>query len=354
LQSNRTPATNELFAAVLDVAARLGDQGLIDLYERVLADSNEPPAVRTAGAHGLGTMTDRDRRERATQDLVRAMADTERTERSVRLAAVQEISKVATLGAVRNALLERVNPANERDRSIQDAAWQALLELASKLPDVNYRTAIGLADTVGQMPAQTQAEHDVRSQRRVAMLEMAAAKLENLRKQPNVNVVNLSVELADVYQNVGDEYFLLNRWDRAWTDYGLALDLRQQPDVKPITPQSITGYLAERIEKSYLFAGKYKDAVAFAGKRSAEGPRERATMGALIRNEVDRLINDGKLNEASQLADEALHRMNPPLDSDVISDLNDYQRKINQRLSSQEKQGAAPGGAGGQSAAGVH
>jgi hypothetical protein len=76
-------------------------------------------------------------------------------------------------------------------------------------------------------------------------------------------------------------------------------------------------------------------------------PGEKATMESLIRDAVDRLVNAGKLTEANQLAELAL-KMDPPVEPYIKAQLQDYQRQINDRLSSQGKQGAAPGGVGGQ------
>lgn len=350
LPTDRSLAESERYAVLLNLAANLGDQSLLNRYQAALTDAGQPVPVRLAGAHGLGSITDRDGREVAAQSLVGALGD---NDRAIRYEAARELAKVGTLSAVRQALLDRTNPDIERDNSVRDAAWQTLLELAAQ-PDVTARAAINLADNAGRVPEKAPPEvKRLASQRRVAMLEVAVPKMQAAIKRPGANVANLSVQLADLYQNIGDEYFNLGNaggWDRARANYSQALDLRQQPDV--VTAPSIISTLTEKIERSYLSAGRYQEAVAFASKRSQIGlTEEKANMPALIRNEVDRLINAGKLAEAKQLADLALQKMDPPLESYMAQQLRDYQRQINERLSSQGKQGAAPGSVGGQSSA---
>lgn len=342
MPNERSPAMSERYAALLYLAATLGDQTLLGNYMRALGDTKEPVKVRLAGADGLGAITGRDS-DRAAQALVGALGD---DDKNVRFEAVRELAKVGSLNAVRQAVLNLTNPGVERDNSVREAAWQTLLEVAAK-PDVSARNAIDLADAAGRAPANAPPElKRLVSQRRVAMLEVAVPKMQAAIKRPGANVADQAVQLADLYQNIGDEYYNLSAFDRARTNYSQAFDLRQQQGANP--PQVIAS-LTEKIEKSYLMAGRYQEAIAFASKRAQTGADEKATMSSLIRNEVDRLFTAGKLTEANQLADLALQKMDPPLESYMVQQLRDYQRQINERLSSQNKQGAAPVSVGGQS-----
>jgi hypothetical protein len=91
-----------------------------------------------------------------------------------------------------------------------------------------------------------------------------------------------------------------------------------------------TGALTERLMDAYLLTGDYNKATDFAANSIAINTANQEAMGTKLRNEVDRLRRDGKVDDALKLID-AINEMRTQLATPVLDFIHQVEQELRVR-----------------------
>ena len=174
-------------------------------------------------------------------------------------------------------------------------------------------------------------------QRQILVLKQLAAKLTADKK------LN---DLAVTQQQIADASVVLKDMESAVTYYKLALDYYLGQNARGLQLESVIN----AYQRALLESGKYADAIAFTQQMLAQDPT-RQQLASAIRAYADSLVQSGKpedLRKAADLIEQAL-KMQPPLASQYVSQLEDIRQDINKKLNESSPPATGPRSANGSS-----
>jgi HEAT repeat protein len=299
----------ELRVAALDALAPLKDQDMVSLGRALLTKEDSSPAVRQATLRVLGELGDR-----LAADTIIDVLQAEHRDPNMRKLALDALGKSGGLEYAQ-ILYNFMQPRNEPDPTVQEAAWQAF---RGALPRATDDQLVDAARLLKPEPArhiyvaQTLAER-FRQQRK---LDEWAAQLRNIADD-EMSLPTKSLASAAEHYTQALTYWLDNKG----------------------APQTIDE-LTEKALSARLEAAQYVQAAAFAEsaiKRQDLAGKE--VVGRVIKNEADTLRTKRDFKKALELIDAAL-KMNPALDERHQTDLKTIRADIEATMSAGS--GAAP------------
>ena len=292
----------DLRVAALDALGALQiEESVIVLAQRLLAAGQpEPPVqVRQAALRALGALGKRE----AGDIIFRAL--TADREPDVRLAALDALARVGTVGEHGALLLDYTRRERELNEAVRQKAWAAYQVLLSRAS----------AEDLSREKAVFRNEPE----RLVSVLEELCRKLEQSpRPQDKQELANQRVALGEAYMKHKPP-----RPDKAVPPYRGALDYYLQAGAAEAT----TTPLIEQLMDAHLESRDYGAATAFAAEMIRLDPRHKEIVGPAIKNEVDELRLKGDTAAALQLANYAL-KMDPALDERHLRDLRQIRQEI--------------------------
>jgi HEAT repeat protein len=308
---NGAAGGEELRAAVVEAIVPLARVDLLPDLQPLL-NRTEPPSVRRSALKALARIGTGGRPEIA-DSIVPALAD---RDASVRLEAARALQQLRRPELI-SSLLSRLDPVNEPDPTVQEAAWSAIV---AQLPDA---PAQRLWNILPQFPSSNERDRA----RRVTILLALEQKLAG---QPD--------QLADAREDLGKTYMDAGQPANAVDYFRAALGHHRTSG----TANNVAR-LTERLMASLLKSGRdrYADAMAFAAEAIAADPANAQVMGSAIKREAQELANAGRDADAASLINTA-EALRPPLPDQYRRGLAEIQADINRRAIEGVRDGASP------------
>lgn len=304
-----TPETADFRKILVDAMVPLRDESLRPLLTSMLDERRgESVEVRQLAIRGIGEIANPE-----SSGLLLTALD-ERSDR-IRLEAAQALAKNPALGQNAEALRKRLDPQQEPEQSVRDAAWRALESAFPSLPKAQLQV---WADRFKGDPA-----------RRLSALKALAQQQVRDRDEDG---------LATTRDSIGVELMALQEYRDAAEYFGLALEYKKTQQVKAA---AIASLRANRM-KALLASRDFPAAVAFAGQTMKEDPTTGQDMGTLIWIESQQLQNAGEFQAALDLIT-AAKGMTPPLSDTYREKIADVEREIQKRKSQQNGAEPPPG-----------
>lgn len=308
----------DLRRAAVEALGPLKQRDLVSVFLPMLDPRREHKDVRIAVLHAL-----RDLAERPTADtIVGSLND---GDDDVVQAAIEALGTVAPGPDQLEALRPLLDPANRRAAAIRDSAWRVI---ESSMPQMREVDLSQWAHRFGEWNE---------LQRQILVLKQLAAKLTADKK------LN---DLAVTQQQIADASVVLKDMESAVTYYKLALDYYLGQNARGLQLESVIN----AYQRALLESGKYADAIAFTQQMLAQDPT-RQQLASAIRAYADSLVQSGKpedLRKAADLIEQAL-KMQPPLASQYVSQLEDIRQDINKKLNESSPPATGPRSANGSS-----
>ncbi len=305
-----TPQTTDLRRSLVDAMVPLRQEELEPLFRGMLDERRgETAEVRQLAVRGIGEIA---RRESAGV-LVAALGD---RSAPIRLEAATAMAKNPALPENAEALRARIDPQQEADEAVREAAWIALQTAFPSLPRAQLRV---WADRF----------KDVDPQRRLVALK-ALAQVEN-KEQAEDGLATTRIDIAG-------ELMKLKEYKEAAEYFGKALDYKKTQQV----PGGVLEFLRRQRMIALLRSKDYAAAVAFAEQTIREDAGAVQLMGGLIRAQVETLQKEADFQGALDLI-AAANRMNPPLSQKYLEELAGIERDLQQRRNQQNGAQPPPG-----------
>jgi HEAT repeat protein len=301
------PGAEHLREVVVQALVPLRDPDMLTTYFKLL-NLRESDPVRRASLQGLAALRD----PRAADVVVAWLKKEPKPEE--RLEAVHAIGATGGIEQF-ETLYERMQPLNESDSSVRDAAWNVFQSL---LPQAT-------TEQINRWPGRFQFDPE----KKVVVLKSLADKLQQDK--------NLS-ELAKTQQNIGEAIMKISNpttadeAKEAATYFKLSLDYYQQNNFEPMVIETNIAQLLQ----AQLQSKQYPEAAQFASNLIAQSAGNQQTVGPKFKEEAERLFSNGDLQSALKLIAET-RNMKPALDNNYNKQLSDIERDIQERLATQEK-----------------
>ncbi len=293
LEQRATAAGTASFrAALIDALGPLRMPALRNTFSRML-QADEPVPVRCSAARALGELG----QSWAADILVGSLDDPDAT---VRLAVLDGLKQCATFEhaeRIYNVLRDpREKPA------VKEKAWEVLVALFPKAKP--QQLALWADRFMGPD------EHE----RRYIILKQEADQLTGPDDAAN---------LAAVEQNIGKELQAMDRQEQAVQYLDKALKYYKSKGDREATILTIN----QQEMDALLASAQYQQACDFAANAIKDSTENQDPMGIALRNAVDRLQQQKKYDSAMMLI-AAIKRMKPPLASQYMDYIRDFERQI--------------------------
>ncbi|WP_428937343.1 HEAT repeat domain-containing protein [Fontivita pretiosa] len=291
--------TAELREAVIDAMAPLRQESLLPTLMRLLEVSRgESSQIRGLALRAIGELGD----PRSASVVADYLGD---RDPRVRYRAVEALGKLRNADRYWEQLRQRLDPDNEPDPSVQKSAW---LVLQSLLPQLAIEELANLAERFRAQP-----------ERQMVVLTQLAEKLSAQGRLE---------QLAGVHQNLGAIYMRLNDPRRAAEYFRLALEYwASRPQRAEVV---VTNLINDRM-RALLLDRQYTQAIDFASENIRQNINHQPAMGALIRQEAERLTTSFAYDDALKLI-AAARTMDPPLGPVALDQLTRIETEIRNRL----------------------
>jgi HEAT repeat protein len=192
---------------------------------------------------------------------------------------------------------------SDPDPSVREEAWKAV---QSALPELAPQQLQAFADRFNSPDGKP---------RRILILQELKRQL--LKAQRIEELASTDQSLADALKDIGD-------YSAAAQEYAQALEYHK---TRNDSPAIISTLLVRRLE-ALLKAKQYGDAVAFVSESSKEQASSLTLLAPQLKNYAEVLKNEGKLDDALLLIQEA-YKMDPPLPEIYTRQLKSLETEIN-------------------------
>lgn len=280
------PPPDDLRAACVVALARLGDPQAFATFKGLLfAQPPESRDVRVAALNGFGILAD--------PNAHAIVADFLKDEdRRIRYSAAQALRDCGTPNEL-ELLANLLNPHNESDPDIREAAWQAM---ARQFRDGD----VGLLEAwAGRFPGPENAAHRLEVRNDYGRALRAA-------QQPDAVAAN--------EQDVAEALMELNRPDEAVTHLQQAVDYYRRKG------EPLSEGLIGQVLDAQLAARQYPAAAAFAADQIKVDNGLQRLIAPKFLDQVDQLKKDGRTADGNALVEAAVS-MQPPLVPRYVEEL---------------------------------
>lgn len=304
-----TPDAADFREDLVDAMVPLRQPELAEVFRGLLdGQRGEGPEVRRLALRGLGEL-------RNTTDVAVFLSALEDPSERVRLEAVQALAQNPALADNTEPLRRRIDPQDERDESVRAAAWNALLQVFAELPPAQLQV---WSDRLKSDPARRQ-------------WPLKALAEQQLKSGDEDGLATTRHDLGSVLMELGE-------YREAAECFGLALEYKKARNVGTAIIDSL---LADRL-KALLLAKDFAGAVGFAASTIAENGANQTIVGPLIKDEAERLRENGASDAAQELI-AAAKTMQPPLNEKYQDALAAIQKSIEEPPNKPDAPGSQPG-----------
>jgi tetratricopeptide (TPR) repeat protein len=220
---------------------------------------------------------------------------------------VKALGRLAPTPDQANALLPLLIGDRVRDEAIRSEAWQVF---ESILPSMSGEQLTNWAEKFRGDPS-----------RQIAIRRRL---VEVLTRDKDLD------KLATTQSQIARNYMELKQFDAAVPYFRAALEYRQgNREAGAQVEELIDGYM-----HATLRSNAFNEAIAFAQQTLKEDVGKQALIGSIIRSRVEDLGQSASMDDLKRAAEliKQARSMEPPLGERYLSDLNDLQKQIEQRL----------------------
>ena len=313
--NTRTTAQNniELRNSLIQAMAPLQNRDLVGPLTRMLNSPAEAPKVRRSLLQAVG-----DYHDPQLADSIGALLDD--PDPTIRIAAVRAIGQTAdSFGAFEHRLSDLINPSTEKSPDVRQAAWDVLTQLFAKAPQEQLGPwELRLKDDPVRLLAVLKVERDRAA--KAGTLDYTAGYNQKIGDASRAAAAKMpDAARADPY------------WQQAIAAYQDALTYAREQNKTPFVEA-----LSYGLTQAYLGAHQYADAINFVEQQIHADPSLEGDLGALVRQEADRLVHGSPsdFQGAMQLIDLTL-KMNPPLKTRFTDNFPDWRAEAERRSKEQ-------------------
>jgi len=303
------PGAERLREMVVQALVPLRDPKMLETYLRLI-NPQETETVRRFALKGIAEL-----HEPSAIDLVVDCLKRD-NDASVKREAIVTIGVIGSTDQFQ-ILYEYMQPATASDAAVREQAWQVFQSL---LPQAN-------TEQVNKWPGRFQGDPD----KKVIVLKALADKL---LKDKNEG------ELAKIQQSIGEALMASTPPQPidAATYFKLSLDYYQKNNA----PQMVIETNIRQLLAAQLASKQYGDAAQFAATLIKDNPANQPTVGPMLFEEANRLLNTNDLQNAQKLITET-KQMQPELEGRYKSKLLDIEKDVQQRMTTQNQQNKSTG-----------